>query len=132
MKKEDVDSIVSQYPCPKCEVPAGTYCTSEKVPSVTEHVHVHRFSLALHNGWVSVDDRAAIGKNVAEPVIHVRHADLDRTGESVFRSKCPKCRRGVLLVRRHEETFEIIAEDNCIFCGQRFVYEDIERLRGCP
>jgi len=64
-----------------------------------------------------------------EPVQEVRHANLKRFGDSVFKSVCPACREGLLLVRRDEETFDILAEDTCILCCQRFKYLDIKELR---
>jgi hypothetical protein len=58
-------------------------------------------------------------------VIEVRHADLTKlSDESDFKVDCPVCVRGVLLVRRNPETFNLMAQDNCCFCGQRFRYTD--------
>ncbi len=56
----------------------------------------------------------------------VRHTDLERHGESPYRSKCPKCERGILLVRRDQKTFQLLAEDRCISCAQLVVYLDDE------
>jgi hypothetical protein len=62
--------------------------------------------------------------------IHVRHAELIRTGESGYRSNCPVCKKGVLLVRRNPKNpVEIEELDNCVLCGQTFIYDDIEDLR---
>ncbi|MHA1469721.1 MAG: hypothetical protein ACTSSP_04075 [Candidatus Asgardarchaeia archaeon] len=71
------------------------------------------------------------GVNINEPAVEVKHAELKRLAhtESLFRSECPVCKIGVLLVRRDQETLEITAEDMCILCGQKFVYVDIEDLR---
>jgi hypothetical protein len=68
---------------------------------------------------------AAYGR---KPLV-VEHASLERADGSAYRSKCPACKDGILLVRRNQETMEILAEDNCIACGQKFVYSDIVRLR---
>lgn len=72
-----------------------------------------------------------VGSNAANPVVDVRHRDLARcSDESVYRSHCPTCKEGVLLVYRDPKTFQLMAEDNCILCGQRYKYLDIEELRA--
>lgn len=74
-------------------------------------------------------DEKLAGTNIEEEPIKVRHADLKRDDpRSVihkFRSTCPVCKSGVLLGRRDGKTFEILAEDNCTLCGQRFIYTDL-------
>ena len=68
--------------------------------------------------------------NYNEPRRVVKHADLERVSpESIFRSGCPHCKIGILLVGRHARTFELLAEDRCILCGQLFEYSDIEEMR---
>jgi len=68
--------------------------------------------------------------NVSEPVMEVRHADLERESKnSEYKSKCPKCEGGVLLVRRDPTTFRLLEYDNCIKCGQPVLYLDIVDLR---
>jgi hypothetical protein len=68
--------------------------------------------------------------NIHEEPITVAHADLERaTDESIFRSVCPVCKEGLLMVGRDQETFKLVAEDNCILCGQKVVYSDIDNLR---
>lgn len=65
--------------------------------------------------------------NFKEPVIEVKHSELERVSEdSDHKSKCPKCKMGVLLMYRHHETFLLRNFDNCILCGQNFIYTDIE------
>jgi uncharacterized protein (DUF983 family) len=65
----------------------------------------------------------------AEP-LHVLHAQLKRSDEeSRYRSHCPVCTEGVLFLRRDQKTLVLLAEDNCIACGQRIIYDDIEELR---
>lgn len=72
-----------------------------------------------------------VGCNMAEPVMEVHHSDLNRVGKnSMYRSRCPKCREGVLLVRRNLTTFQLAEYDQCIFCGQVFRYLDIDTLRA--
>ena len=63
------------------------------------------------------------------PTIYVKHADLTRSGDSIFRSKCPiaKC-DGMLLVHRNRENFHLEPIDRCIRCGQKVVYTDIDAL----
>lgn len=67
------------------------------------------------------------GINLSKPVIKVRHEDLERfSDESLFKSKCPTCKEGVLLVSRHPKTFVLISEDFCILCGQHYFYTDLK------
>lgn len=68
--------------------------------------------------------------NLYQPVLSVRHADLERASdESDFRSVCPVC-GGILLVRRDQRTFALIRHDNCTRCGQRVYYTD-DAIAGC-
>jgi hypothetical protein len=66
-----------------------------------------------------------IKKNLDLPPIEVRHQDLERTGDSIFRSKCPECDDGVLLMKRKSPNFTLDKNDTCIACGRRFIYTDI-------
>ena len=66
------------------------------------------------------------GQNYEAPVRPVTHASLLRDGESPFRSQCPLCPRGLLLVARSKETFRLERLDRCIVCGQRVQYQDDE------
>jgi len=76
-------------------------------------------------------DEELVGINKNAPVITVLHSNLTRVNEeSNYRSDCPKCKRGVLLVSRDQKTFELLATDRCILCGQQVIYSDIEELRG--
>ena len=65
-------------------------------------------------------------KNLERKILRVSHARLQRLNknDSVFKSRCPACPKGILLVRRHQETFDIINIDACVACGQRVVYTD--------
>ena len=65
------------------------------------------------------------GVNINKEPMIVKHSELYREGDSMFRSACPVCNEGFLLVRRDQDTFELLAEDNCILCGQRVIYSDI-------
>lgn len=63
-------------------------------------------------------------------VLVIKHAELERASDSsLFRSKCPVCKEGLLLVQRDQVTLKLVEYDNCILCGQLFRYEDIEEIR---
>lgn len=64
------------------------------------------------------------------PTMYVKHADLTRFGDSIFKSKCPitKC-DGILLVHRNRENFHLEPIDRCIRCGQKVVYTDIDAIK---
>ncbi len=65
------------------------------------------------------------GQNRDKDPLHVRHSELKRfSGLSPFRSECPVCKSGVLLVGREKGTLNLLRYDNCISCGQRVVYVD--------
>ena len=68
------------------------------------------------------------GTNFDKPVIEVRHAELQRVGDSAYKSACPVCGEGVLAVRRHPVTFELLELDTCLLCGQQFRYLDIKGI----
>jgi hypothetical protein len=71
------------------------------------------------------EDGFVYGCNVRNQVISVCHAHLRRWSvSSEFRSFCPICQTGILLVHRDSSTFRIIRRDNCVRCGQSFVYTD--------
>jgi NAD-dependent dihydropyrimidine dehydrogenase PreA subunit len=63
--------------------------------------------------------------NFEKEPIFVYHEDLIRCGDSAFKSNCPMCEDGVLLIQRDTTTFNLKKEDNCISCGRRFIYGDI-------
>jgi hypothetical protein len=59
-----------------------------------------------------------------EPV-NVRHAELERlSGKSRFKSVCPVCGEGVLIVMRGPG-FRLRREDRCGHCLQPFIYDDV-------
>jgi hypothetical protein len=72
-----------------------------------------------------VEEEKFAGMNIEKDPIEVKHADLERDDPTTFRSICPACKAGTLAGRRDPETFEILSEDNCILCGQRFIYTDL-------
>jgi len=68
--------------------------------------------------------------NIKKPVVVVRHEDLERLyDESSYKRKCPKCKDGILFVRREAGTLVIVASDICCACGQRFIYSDVEEMK---
>ena len=68
------------------------------------------------------------GININKDPIAVKHRDLEREGDSMYRSSCPVCKEGILIVGRDQKTFQLLEDDNCILCGQRFIYSDIGSL----
>jgi len=60
------------------------------------------------------------------PPIEVRHRDLKRYGDSAFKSECPECNTGLLLVGRDATTFKLQKEDTCTYCSRKFIYTDIK------
>lgn len=67
--------------------------------------------------------------NFNKEVEKVKHSELTRIGESPYRSECPICKAGVLLVGRDQKTFILLEHDICIGCAQQFQYLDIDELR---
>ena len=64
------------------------------------------------------------GININKPVLRVSHKSLERAyGSSQYRSMCPVCKEGVLLLHRNNTTFRLERADYCILCGQRVYYE---------
>jgi len=74
------------------------------------------------------DEKELAGINISRPVLVVSHTKLIRSGDSPYRSVCPVCEKGVLLMKRNDKTFELEKEDNCILCGQRVLYDDLDFL----
>jgi len=69
-------------------------------------------------------------KNLHNETEKVKHSELTRASEeSIYRSICPKCDDGYLLVSRDQKTFKLLSMDFCISCGQGFEYLDINELR---
>lgn len=68
-------------------------------------------------------------ENQHAPVRAVRHAELERVSASAFRSRCPVCKEGLLLVYRDSETMKLSRWDVCTRCAQGFEYVD-EAING--
>ncbi len=64
------------------------------------------------------------GENIERPILQVTHANLERADASPFRSTCPTCREGLLLVRREGMFGALLNLDSCTLCGQRVLYTD--------
>jgi hypothetical protein len=65
----------------------------------------------------------ALLENLNKPLLRVRHSELARaTSESLFRSECPACEGGLLLV--HRDQGKLVRFDHCISCAQRVEYLD--------
>lgn len=62
--------------------------------------------------------------NTNKPIIRVAHADLERWDDGPYKSKCPACEDGILLICRNQKSFCLERQDRCISCGQQFYYTD--------
>jgi len=66
------------------------------------------------------------GINRLRPRKRVRHADLERAyATSAYKSVCPECKVGVLLVVRDFSSLRPLRNDRCTICCQRFIYTDL-------
>ena len=78
---------------------------------------------------ITFDEHAMYGVNIYKVPINVKHSELKRVSVySAFKSECPVCKEGLLLLVRDSKTFKLLAEDRCILCGQQFIYSDIDEL----
>jgi len=68
-------------------------------------------------------------KNVSKPIIQIPHCELTRFGDGIYKSECPVCKKGLLLVGRDRETLILQEDDYCVLCGQRYRYLDIGLMR---
>lgn len=66
--------------------------------------------------------------NLYNERLQVKHADLERFGDSAYKSQCPVCSDGVLLVMRDQENFKLVRYDFCVTCGQPVEYLDIDEM----
>ena len=68
----------------------------------------------------------AIPENLNAEPIKVKHSVLQRfSDDSAYKSICPVCKKGLLLVIRDSNTLKIMEKDRCILCGQMVIYEDV-------
>lgn len=71
--------------------------------------------------------------NASLPLLPVKHQSLERVDGSIFRSKCPSCTDGKLMMKRiSHKCLYLSKEDMCISCGRRFIYTDIEENKMIP
>lgn len=67
-----------------------------------------------------------VGCNAHNEPLKVCHADLKKWDpeSSDFKVICPVCNKGLLLVYRSQNTYQIIRHDRCTLCGQPIHYLD--------
>lgn len=68
------------------------------------------------------------GINLHNEPIRVKHSKLKRESDSPYRSECPACEGGILLMQRDQKTMKLLKEDRCILCGQLVIYEEMPNL----
>lgn len=73
--------------------------------------------------------RGNAGFNIGNPPMEVRHAELEPADDGLFKSMCPVCGEGTLLVMRDQKSLELLDTDRCILCGQTYIYLDIEEMK---
>jgi hypothetical protein len=61
--------------------------------------------------------------NATKDPIRVAHASLERWSDSAYKSKCPACKDGLLLIYRDVD-FKLVRLDRCVSCGQQVYYTD--------
>lgn len=67
------------------------------------------------------------GENIAAEPILVKHFTLKYADdESIYRTICPVCDTGILLMARDMKTFHLLKNDRCTFCGQAVIYTDLD------
>lgn len=78
----------------------------------------------------TISEQLGVGINLDKLPVLVKHQELKRIGDSVFKSQCPKCEHGMLMMEREFDTYKLKNMDRCLLCGQRFVYYDIDNARS--
>jgi len=69
-------------------------------------------------------------QNLRNPIVRTKWAELTTADiDTIYKSICPVCSVGMLLVGRDQQTMELTEHDRCLFCGQTFQYTDIEEMR---
>jgi hypothetical protein len=71
------------------------------------------------------------GRNYGNTLVKVVHAKMPRVGDSAYRSLCPVCQTGHLMVSRNRTSFRLLRADSCTFCCQGFIYQD-EKIADEP
>jgi hypothetical protein len=89
--------------------------------------------------------------NASKEPIKVLHSALERWGDSAYKSKCPACKDGILLIYRFKpnvipnreilawvtsngtqpsnDLYKLLRHDRCVSCGQQVIYTD-ETING--
>ena len=76
------------------------------------------------------DLKKLVGTNFTMPTLKIRHAGLSRLDPkgSIYRTICPTCKEGLLLVQRDNDG-KLMEKDHCTLCAQSYEYTDIEKMR---
>ncbi len=67
-----------------------------------------------------------VAPNWDNEIIHVNFYELVHF-DGNFKSECPVCNE--MLVMFRDNYGQLLAEDRCVGCGQRVVYDDIELVK---
>jgi hypothetical protein len=120
-------SLLGRFSRNGIDVHGDSHCLEggcEPGPCDTSHWERFKAKMLQHYG-VEVPESAK-PKNLSDredSTIEVLHSELKRSGTSIFRSYCPTCKEGLLLVRRNAD-MKLSRYDHCVFCGQKVVYMD--------
>ena len=76
-----------------------------------------------------IDPKEWVYANMDAPLLEISHQELERYGDDMYKSFCPACQCGLLLVGRDQKTLYLKEYDRCTLCGQQVKYTDIEDLR---
>lgn len=68
--------------------------------------------------------RLKVHGNIVKPAQIIKHSELMRVADSEYRSLCPECGTGLLMMRRNDD-MSLSQWDNCLSCGCKFQYIDI-------
>lgn len=79
----------------------------------------------MNKANIHADFISTFKKNFALEPLKVEHKNLKRFSDSIFKSECPNCNDGLLLVGRNIDDMTLQINDTCTDCGRRFIYTDI-------
>lgn len=88
------------------------------------------WATANNEDWLN--QKIKPGSSKENPVQHIKHKELKlATPESsLYKTVCPACNFGWLLIYRNPKPpHELMPGDQCKFCGQQYIYDDIDDLR---
>jgi hypothetical protein len=70
--------------------------------------------------------------NLKQPPVRVSHSALKRwDDDSAYKSVCPACEKGPLLIVRDMSTYKLTNVDRCLGCAQLIIYTD-QTINGEP